>query len=172
MIMAHRLLKAAGTYSFMIDMTFDHADCTVPSRENETLQQYVRALLARQQALDLLETIQQQINQVWSVIRKLMEGTGAAVRAARAVRVARAAQAAQAQNSYRSLEKRREECIAALHQAERSAHAALQTMLAASPQSESSKSTDFHLSNRSRSNDRLVCRPARRKIKNVCAGHC
>jgi hypothetical protein len=153
----------------MIDIPFTQSGCGVASRENEILQQYVHALLARQQALDLLETIQQQINQVWSGIRRLLDSTGASIRAAKAVRVARAAQAAQAQNSYRSLEKRREECIAALHQAERRANAALQTMLAAQPQPAPQKSTAFSFSPRSRSNDRTVCRSARRKTSNQLA---
>jgi len=76
-------------------------------------------------------------------MRRLLDGPGAAVRAAKAVRVARATQAAQAQNSYRSLERRREECIAALHHAERRANAALQTMLAAHPQPVSRKTPAF-----------------------------
>jgi len=159
----------------MIDTILDTADCTVTDRKNETLQQYVRALLARQQALDLLETIHQQINQVWSAIRKLLDGAGPASRATQAIRVARAAQAAQVQSSYRALEKRREECIAALHQAERHANAALQTMLAAQTQPESPKNSQnshFALSPRSKSNDRLACRPARRKLKNAFAGNC
>ena len=155
----------------MIDTTFNASDYTVAGRNNESLQQYVHALLARQQALDLLESIQQQINQVWSVMRRLLEGTGSALRAAKAVRAARAAQAAQAQSNYRSLEKRREECITALHQAERRANAALQTMLAAQPQPAARKSTDFAVSPRSRSNDRLVCRAGRRKLKNACSSH-
>lgn len=91
------------------------------NQEQEVLQHYVRALLARQQALDLLEMIHQQIHQVWARMRKLLDGSGA--------KAARIARAAQAQNSYRSLEKRREECIATLHQAELRANAALQLIL-------------------------------------------
>src|SRR5271170_3620425 len=147
----------------MIDVPFNQSDCTVADREQQALQQYVHALLDRQQALDLLETIHQQTKQVWSAIRKLLDGTGAAIRAAKAVRVARAAQAAQVQNSYRSLEKRREECIAALHQAERRANAALHAMLAARAQP--LKSTDFPQPPRAQSNDRLSCRSVRRKLK-------
>jgi phage-related minor tail protein len=156
----------------MINAPFNQSDCTATDRENAALQQYVHALLARQQALDLLETIHQQINHVWSAIRRLLDGTGAAVRAAKAVRVARAAQAAQTQNTYRALEKRREECIAALHQAERRANAALQTILAANPQPASEENTDFPLPPRVRTNDRLACRPVRRKLKSAFSGHC
>jgi hypothetical protein len=147
----------------MINIQFNQSDYTVAGQGNESLQQYVHALLARQKALDLLETIQQQINQVWSVMRKLLNGPGAAVRAAKAVRAARAAQAAQAKSSYCLLEKRREECIAALQQAECRANAALQTMLIR-PQP---ASPDFALSPRILSH----AKPARRKLKNVFSGH-
>jgi hypothetical protein len=156
----------------MIDIQFSPSGRMVANREHEILQEYVRALLARQQALDLLETIQQQIKQVWAVMRKLLEGTGSAARAAQAVRAARAAQATQAQNSYRSLEKRREECIAALHQAERRANAALQTMLVAQPQPAFRKTPNFTMLSRARFNEHPVCRPAGRKPKNAFSGNC
>jgi len=155
----------------MINVSFKQSDNTIAARENESLQEYVHALLARQQALDLLETIHQQVNQVWTAIRKLLDGAGTAVRAAKAVRAARAAQAAQAQSSYRSLEKRREECIAALHEAERRANAALQNMLSTNPQFESRHDFALPLTSRAHGNDRLVGRPLRRKLKNACSGH-
>ncbi len=116
----------------MIDIPYRTVETEVADRSNKSLEQYVQALLARQKALDLLETIHEQINEVWAMMRRLLDYTGAASRASQAVRVARAAQAAQAQTAYRRLEKRREECIAALHQSERRANTALQAILSAS----------------------------------------
>jgi hypothetical protein len=112
-------------------------------------------MLARQQALDLLDSIHQQINQVWAMMRRLLERSPAAAKAGEAVRVARAAQAAKAQDSYRSLEKRREQCIAALHQAERRANAAMQAMLSVQPKADT----------RSGSNSRSSSFSSRRKFK-------
>ena len=126
----------------MIETPFTQAECVAANRGNEVLQQYVQALLARQRALDLLETIHQQINQAWSHMRRLLENAGLKTGAGKAIRVARAAQAALAQDSYRALEKGREECIAALHDAERRAHAAWQAMLS-SPKSAAKKKTAF-----------------------------
>jgi len=144
----------------MIDVQF-HSNYAGTDNEPEALQQYVHALLARQHALDLLETIHQQVNHVWATIRKLLESTGAAVRPNQTIRVARAAQAVQAKNSYRSLEQRREECIVTLHQAERRANAALQSMLAHAKSSSRAQSTD-----------RLISRPARRKLKSAFSTRC
>jgi hypothetical protein len=147
----------------MIDTHYSEADYSIANPEQTVLQEYVRALLARQQALDLLETIHQQIKQIWTVMRRLLDGAGAAGRAAQAVRVARAALATQAQKSYSSLEKRRQECIDALHQAERRANIALQSLLAAGAKASSRKSSKTPLNNG---------RPARRKPKTSLAGHC
>jgi hypothetical protein len=152
-----------NTLPFMFKTPVSQNDCAITDPEHETLQQYVHALLARQKALDLLDTIQQRINQVWAVMRRLLDHSGAPGGATKAVRAARASQAVQAQNSYRSLDKRREECIADLHQAERRANAALQNMVAARPQPASSKNTGFPLHSRARSNDSQVCRPSRRR---------
>jgi len=113
----------------MIDIAYLQDQTAVADNNNEGLHQYVRALLARQQSLDLLESLQQQIQEVWAIMRRLLDFPGAAAQASQSVRVARAAQAAQAQTSYRALEKRREECIAALHEAERNANNALQNLL-------------------------------------------
>jgi L-serine deaminase len=151
----------------MIDTPFSQADCVAANPEQEALKEYVRALLARQQALDLLETIHQQIKQIWTVMRKLLDGAGAAGRAAQAVRIARAALAVQAQNSYHLLEKRCEECIAALHQAERRANAALHAMLTARPKAPCRKTRNVPPSSRARHNGRLVSRPGRRKLRNA-----
>jgi hypothetical protein len=151
----------------MIDIQFSQPSCASAGGENAGLQQYVRALLARQQALDLLESIHQQINQVWASMRRLLDGRGAAARA-QAVRAARAAQAAKAQSSYRTLEKRREECIAALHQAELTANVALQKILVASSQPASQKTPDSAVSQKqARRTGRSLCHSAGRKLKNA-----
>jgi len=160
------------TLQFMIDTHYSQADDAVANPEQEALQEYVRALLARQQALDLLETIHQQIKQIWTVMRKLLDGAGAAGRAAQAVRIARAALATQAQNSYRLLEKRREECIAALHQTECRANAALHAMLAARSKTPSQKTRNFPPSSRARHNGRPACRPGRRKLRTALSERC
>ena len=158
--------------TIMIDTHYSQADYGIADPEQETLQEYVRALLARQQALDLLETIHQQIKQIWTVMRKLLDGAGAAGRAAQAVRIARAALATQAQHSYHLLEQRREECIAALHQAERRANAALHAMLAVRSKPPSRKTRNFPPSSRARHNGRLVCGPGRRKLRNALSEGC
>jgi hypothetical protein len=150
----------------MIDIQFSQSDCAFADREHETLQQYVRAMLARQQALDLLETIHQQINHVWVVIRQLLDGMGVTTRTDRVVR------AAQARNTYNSLEKRREECIAALHEAECRANTALHNMLDANPQLSSRKTSAYTQLSRAKSHEPLVCRPTRRKLKNALSGRC
>ncbi len=156
----------------MIDTHYSQTDYAIANPEQEALQKYVRALLARQQALDLLETIHQQIKQIWTVMRKLLDGAGAAGRAAQAVRIARAALATQAQNSYHLLEKRREECVAALHQAERRANTALHAMLASRSKPPSPKTRNFPPSSRARPNGHLACRPARRKLKTALPESC
>ena len=150
----------------MIELPFSPSNCVAADGEPEALQQYVRALLARQHALDVLETIHQQINQVWGTIRRLLEGTGA--RAQRANRLALSAQAIEAKNSYRSLERRREVGIAALHQAERRANAALQSLIALGATA-SRKTSEFAASSRARTANRMVCRSSRRGLKAALA---
>jgi flagellar export protein FliJ len=93
-------------------------------QENEALERYARALLARQQAVDALENIHQRITEDFARMRSLLAGGCAA------------AQAAQAQNYHRSLEKTRDDGVAALGQAERRVQAACQAMLAARQQRE------------------------------------
>ncbi len=93
-------------------------------QENDALEQYARALLARQQVLDLLEAADARINEDWSHIRRLLAGG------------CNAARAAQAHHFHRSLEKQRDECVTALGEAERQVQAASQAMLAARPQRE------------------------------------
>lgn len=93
-------------------------------RENEALEKFAQALLARQVVLDLLESIDERIGQSRAQIRKLLtEGCGAS-------------QASQAYDCHSTLEKRREECVAALGQAERRVNAASQAMLIARQQRE------------------------------------
>lgn len=136
-------------------------------RDEESLQQYVRALLSRQQALDLLESIQHQINEVWAVMRRLLDYTGPAATATKAIRVARAAQAAKAQDSYRCLEKRREECIAALQHAERVASAALQAVVASSRAPRITRKKSLSLASRARFKAQKLGRAGRRKAAKV-----
>lgn len=93
-------------------------------QENEALELYARALLARQQVLDLLEDIQQRIGDDFAQMRRLL-ASGCT-----------AAQASQAQHYHRSLEKLRDDTVAALGQAERRVNAASQAMLAARQQRE------------------------------------
>lgn len=151
----------------MIDLQLRQTGYVAAEGEPEALQQYVRALLARQHALDLLDTIHEQINNVWGTIRRLLEGSSAA-RAAKAERKARAAQAIEAKNSYRSLERRREVCIAALHQAERRANVALQSLIAMGANARL-KTSEFVASSPARTSSRLDCRSPRRKLKAALA---
>ena len=88
-------------------------------QEQEALEHCARALLARQQVLAALTDIDQRIGRDFTQMRKLLAGP------------CTAAQAAQAQNFHAALEKKREECVAALGQAERRLNAASQAMLAA-----------------------------------------
>jgi flagellar export protein FliJ len=93
-------------------------------QEQEALENYARALLARQQVLDLLTDMDQRITRDFAQMRKLLAGRCAA------------AQAAQAQNFHASLEKKRDDCVAALGKAERRVNAASRAMLAARQQRE------------------------------------
>jgi flagellar FliJ protein len=93
-------------------------------QEQEALETYARALLARQQALDLLADMDHRIGRDYAQMRQLLAGR------------CTAAQAAQAQNFHSSLEKKRDDCVTALGQAERRVNAASQAMLAARQQRE------------------------------------
>jgi flagellar export protein FliJ len=93
-------------------------------QENDALELYARALLARQQVLDALEAVDGRINDDWSHIRQLLANG------------CNAAKAAQAHQFHRSLEKERDACVAALGQAERRVQSASQAMLAARQQRE------------------------------------
>jgi len=93
-------------------------------RENETLEQYAHALGARQQVLDLLESIDEKISQSRVAIRTLLSnGCGAS-------------EAAHAYAAHGALEKRRDECVTALGHAERRVNAASQAMMLARQQRE------------------------------------
>jgi flagellar export protein FliJ len=93
-------------------------------QEQEALETYARALLARQQVLESLEDMNQRIVRDYAHMRQLRAGR------------CTAAQAAQAQNFHASLEKKRDDCLAALGQAERQVNAASHAMLAARQQRE------------------------------------
>lgn len=145
----------------MIDYSSQDTETRVADTEKTSLQEYVHALLARQKALDLLDSVQYQINEVWSVMRRLLDYTGAAARATQAVRAARAAQASLAQKSYRALEKRRETCLARLRDAENRADAALKSLVAAPP-----PAAGQYL------NSRPLAGAGRSKVKNILAPAC
>jgi flagellar export protein FliJ len=92
--------------------------------EQEALEFYARALLARQQVLDLLADIDHRIGRDFVQMRQLLAGP------------CTAAQASQAQAFHASLEKQRDECLVTLGQAERRVNAASQAMLVARQQRE------------------------------------
>jgi flagellar FliJ protein len=93
-------------------------------QEQKALENYARALLARQQALDRLDAVQREMNAGFVELRaKLTKGCAAS-------------EAAQAHDYHRLLAKRRDECTVALGVAERRVNAAMQTMLAARQQRE------------------------------------
>jgi flagellar export protein FliJ len=87
--------------------------------EQEAMDQYARTLLARRQAVDRLEAVQQKLNAGWQELRQLL------------ARGCEAASAARMHEYHRSLEKRRDDFITALGVAERRVNVALQAMLAA-----------------------------------------
>ena len=93
-------------------------------KENEALEEYARALAARQQIVSLLEIMDARIHADWAHIRGLLaDGCNAA-------------HATQAHSFHRSLEAKRDDCVAALGQAERRVQLASQAMLAAHQQRE------------------------------------
>jgi len=93
-------------------------------QEHQALEEYIRALLARQQALSSLEAIDQIIGRDFAQMRKLLSGG------------CTAAQAAQAQNYHFYLEQKRDQGAAALGEAERQVNEASKAMLAARQQRE------------------------------------
>ncbi len=87
--------------------------------EQEAMDQYARMLLARRLAMDRLEAVQKQLSAGWQELRQLL------------ARGCEAASVTRIQDYHRSLEKRRDEFVAALGVAERRVNAAFQSMLAA-----------------------------------------
>jgi flagellar export protein FliJ len=93
-------------------------------QEQNATERYVQALLTRQQALDLLDGLQRELNEGWQELRvQLAKGCSAS-------------HAAQAHDYHRALAKRRDEASEALGIAERRVNATLQTMLSARQQRE------------------------------------
>jgi flagellar export protein FliJ len=93
-------------------------------QEQQALEEYARALCAREKALQTLAAIDHRIGSDYVQMRQLLSGK------------CTAAQAAQAQSFQRTLQKKREEGVAALGQCERRVNAASKTMLAARQQRE------------------------------------
>jgi flagellar export protein FliJ len=93
-------------------------------QEHEALEVYIRTLLARQQALQALEEIDQSIARDFVQMRQLLAGG------------CTAAQASHAQNYHGSLQKKRDAAVAALGQAERRVGESIQAALAARQQRE------------------------------------
>jgi flagellar export protein FliJ len=88
-------------------------------QEQDAMDQYARMLLARRQAVDRLEAVQQKLNAGWQELRQLL------------ARGCEAANAARMHEYHRSLEKRRDDLITALGVAECRVNVALQAMLTA-----------------------------------------
>jgi flagellar export protein FliJ len=93
-------------------------------QEHEALEEYIRALLARKQALSVLEAIDESIGRDFAQMRKLLAGG------------CTASQASQAHNYHYALEQKREQSAAALGIAERWVNEASKAMLNARRQLE------------------------------------
>jgi flagellar export protein FliJ len=93
-------------------------------QENDALERYARALLVRQQALDAVEAASERIHAHWGEMRRHLS------------RRCSALQARQLQEHHGVLERRQQECVAALRAAERAVNAASQIMLLARQQRE------------------------------------
>ncbi len=93
-------------------------------QEQDAMDNYARALIARQQAVERLEAVQQQLHASWQDLRDQL------------ARGCTAGKAAQLQNYHRALEKTRDERSAALGLAERRVNTAFAAMLAARQQRE------------------------------------
>jgi flagellar export protein FliJ len=104
--------------------TLEAARTVRQRKENDALEEYARALAARQQIFSSLEAMNARLSDDWSRIRQLLTGG------------CNGAEAVQAHSFHRSLEARRNECVAALGQAERRVQSALQAMRAAHQQRE------------------------------------
>ena len=93
-------------------------------QEQNAMEQYAQALLARQQALDRVQAVERELSAGWQEMREHL------------ARGCTASRAAQAHEYHRSLEKRREECALILSTAERRVNAVFQAMLRARQQRE------------------------------------
>ena len=93
-------------------------------QEQEAMERYAQALLARRQAVDRLDAVQREINAAWQELRAMLAKSCPASRVA------------QAHAYHQSLEKRRNECAAELGAAERRVNLAFQAMLLARRQRE------------------------------------
>ncbi len=93
-------------------------------QENEALEQYSRALMVRQQAIDALDSARDRIQAHWAETRQRLSSQCSA------------SQLSQLQDHGRVLERRQQECVAALRAAERGVNAASQLMLLARQQRE------------------------------------
>jgi len=118
-------------------------------QENDTLEQYSRALLIRQQALAALETARDRIQAHWAEMRRLLSARCAA------------SHATQLQDHYRTLEQRQQECVAALRAAERGVQAASQLMLLARQQREI---VDIYRDKQEARHQRLVAREEQKAL--------
>jgi flagellar export protein FliJ len=132
--------------------------------EQEASNQYAKTLVARQQVIDKLHSLQRQLDQGWNDLRQgLTRGCSASF-------------AAQAHLYHRSLEKRRDECNAELGVAERRVNAALQIMLRAKQQREVvdkfyEKQKDAHQREVNRDEQKLLDELAGRRAASLFAFH-
>src|ERR1700722_4154643 len=92
--------------------------------EQDAMERYAQALLARKQAMDRLDAVQREINSAWQELRSML------------ARSCPASRAAQAHVYHQSLEKRRNECATELGLAERRVNLSFQAMLHARQQRE------------------------------------
>ena len=131
-------------------------------QEQDAMEQYGQALLARQQTLDRLDAVQQRLDAGWQDLRgQLTRGCSAS-------------QAAQAQDYHQSLETRRNECTRALEIAERRVNASLQVMLAARQQREIvgkcfEKQKARHQHAQMREEQKLLDDLAGRRMTSICS---
>jgi len=93
-------------------------------KENEAMEAYAKALLARRQAMEQLEAVQQKLSDSWKELRQTV------------TQGCNALEAARIDGFRRTLEKRRNECMGFLALAERLVNNAWQALIAARQQRE------------------------------------
>lgn len=131
-------------------------------QEQEASDQYAKTLLARQQVIDKLRSLQGRLDEGWNELRhNLKQGCPASF-------------AAQAHEYHRSLEKHRDECNVELGLAERRVNLALQTMLRAKQQREVvdkfyQKQKEAHLRELNRDEQKLLDELAGRRVTSLFA---